>query len=296
MSEGFETYCGLLRLYDGFSAQADGAVPEWEYDHDHPGLRELSTRYRLDSVAGAGDEGARSLRLLHWLHRHVRHSNTDLDLEMNSLSLLEHAFDKGKDSGINCRMLSTTFVEACLSLGLKARSIEIHPLSPYDMDQHVVAVVWNGLASRWVMLDPMTGSHVTDPDGAMLSPWELRDRFADEAEVSCGGRVDFPGAPEEQAVALYLEYLAKSIFYLQSPARSTFGAESCAGQRWIICAPAGFDVRRREEILMAWREKWARRLGWWNDAWARYLEQRTSRMTRGVITSSIGSFAAAPGG
>ena len=296
MSEGFETYCGLLRLYDGFSAQADGAVPEFEYDHDHPGLRELSTRYRLDSVAGDGDAMARSLRLLDWLHGHVRHSDTHLDLEMNSLSLLEHAFDKGEDSGINCRMLSTTFVEACLSLGLKARPIEIHPLSPYDMDQHVVAVVWNGLASRWVMLDPMTGSYFTDPDGAILSPWQLRDRFAEEAEVSCGGSVDFPNAPEQQAAALYREYMAKSIFYLQSPARSTFGAESCAAQRWITCAPAGFDVRRREEILMAWREKWARRLGWWNDAWARYLEQRTSRMTRGVVTSSIGSFAAAPAG
>ena len=122
----------------------------------------------------------------------------------------------------------------------------------------------------------------------MLSPWELRDRFADEAEVSCGGSVDFPGAPEEQAVALYLEYLAKSIFYLQSPARSTFGAESCAGQRWITCAPAGFDVRRREEILMAWREKWARHLGRWerfvgallgatdepHDPWRCYLVDR----------------------
>ena len=204
MSEGYETYCGLLRLYDGFSAQADGAVPEFEYDHDHPGLRELRTRYRLDSVAGDGDAMARSLRLLHWLHRHVRHSNTDLDLEMNSLSLLEHAFDKGKDSGINCRMLSTTLVEACLSLGLKARTVGLHPLSPYDMDQHVVAVVWTGPAAGWVMLDPMTGSYFKDPDGAILSPWQLRDRFAEEAEISCGGPVDFPNAPEQQAAALYL--------------------------------------------------------------------------------------------
>ncbi len=296
MSEGFETYCGLLRLYDGFSVQEDGAVPRFEYDHAHPGLRELRDRYRLDDVAGDGDALARSLRLLDWLHRHVRHSNTDLDLEMNSLSLLEHGFDKGENSGINCRMLSTTFVEACLSLGLKARPIEIHPLSPYDMDQHVVAVVWNGLASRWAMLDPMTGSHVTDADGTMLSPWELRDRFADEAEVSCGGPVDLPDAPEQQAVGLYLEYLAKSIFYLQSPAKNTFGAESCAGQRWVTCAPAGFDVRRREEILMAWREKWARHLGRWEDSWARDQEHRKSRIAQGMITSSIGSFAAAPAG
>lgn len=295
MSEGFETYCGLLRLYDGFAAEEDGSVPEFQYDHAHPGLRELRDRYRLDDVAADADEMTRSMRLLDWLHRHVRHADTRLSLEMNSLSLLEHAFDKGKESGINCLMLSTTLVEACLSLGLKARTVDLHPLSPYDMDQHVVAAVWTGPASGWAMLDPMTGSWFKDPDGAILSPWQVRARFADEAEISCNDPVDFPNAPE-QAEARYREYMAKSMFYFQSPERSTFGAVSRDGQRWVTCVPAGFDVRRRETILMAWREKWARRLGWWTDAWAGYIERREGRMTGGVITSSIGSFAAAPAG
>ena len=83
MSEGFETYCGLLRLYDGFVPEQDGSVPEFEYDHDHPGLDELRDRYRLDDVAGDGEELARSLRLLEWLHRHVRHADPRLSLEMN---------------------------------------------------------------------------------------------------------------------------------------------------------------------------------------------------------------------
>ena len=56
MSEGFETYCGLLRRYDGFVATQDGSVPEFESDHDHPGLDELRHRYRLDDVAGDRDE------------------------------------------------------------------------------------------------------------------------------------------------------------------------------------------------------------------------------------------------
>ena len=296
MSEGFETYCGLLRLYDGFAAEEDGSVREFEYDHAHPGLRELWDRYRLYDVAGDGDGMARSLRLLDWLHRHVRHADTRLSLEMNSLSLLEHAFDKGKESGINCLMLSTTLVEACLSLGLKARTVDLHPLSPYDMDQHVVAVVWTGPASGWVMLDPMTGSWFKDPDGTILSPWLVRARFADEAEITCRDPVDFQNASQQHAAGLYHEYVAKSMFYFQSPVRSTFGAVSWDGQRWVTCAPAGFDVMRREEILMAWREKWARRLGWWTDAWAGYLERRQERMAGGVITSSIGSFAAAPAG
>ena len=296
MSEGFETYCGLLRLYDGFAAEEDGSVREFEYDHAHPGFRKLRDRYRLDDVAGDGDEMARSLRLLDWLHRHVRHADTRLSLEMNSLSLLEHAFDKGKESGINCLMLSTTLVEACLSLGLKARTVDLHPLSPYDMDQHVVVVVWTGPASGWVMLDPMTGSWFKDPDGTILSPWLVRARFADEAEITCRDPVDFQNASQQHAAGLYHEYMAKSMFYFQSPARSTFGSVLCDGQLWVTCAPAGFDVMRREEILMAWREKWARRLGWWTDTWAGYIERRQERMAGGVITSSIGSFAAAPAG
>ena len=124
----------------------------------------------------------------------------------------------------------------------------------------------------------------------------VRALFADEAEISCRDPVDFPNAPLRHAAGLYHEYMAKSMFYFQSPARSTFGSVSCDGQRWVTCAPAGFDVLRREEILMAWREKWARRLGWWTDAWAGYLARRQERMAGGVITASIGSFAAAPAG
>ena len=54
MSEGFDVYCGLLRMYDGFSATPDTGVPRFEYDHSHHGLAELRRRYRLDRVAGDG--------------------------------------------------------------------------------------------------------------------------------------------------------------------------------------------------------------------------------------------------
>ena len=55
MSEGYETYRGLLRLYDGFSSAPDAAAPPFEYDHSDPGLQELRRRYDLDRVAGEGD-------------------------------------------------------------------------------------------------------------------------------------------------------------------------------------------------------------------------------------------------
>ena len=63
MSEGYNVYCGLLRMYDGFSATPDAGVPAFEYNHSHDGLEQLRQRYRFDGVAGDGD-GSRILRTI----------------------------------------------------------------------------------------------------------------------------------------------------------------------------------------------------------------------------------------
>ena len=292
MSEGYETYRGLLRLYDDFAAEPDQDVPSFEYDGSHPALAQLRRRYDLDRVAGEATPLTRGRRLCDWLHRHVRHFDSAERIEWNSLRLLEYSFDNGREAGINCIMQAIVLAEACLAVGLPARVMGLHPLSPYDMDQHYVTVVWTGQSARWVMLDPSFGTCFQDPDGTILSPWSLRQRFAEEAEVSCDPS-DFGDDPR-RAAADYREYVAKSIFYLQSPVASGFGTSADAGLRWVTCAPRGFDVRRREAIVTAWREKWARRLGWWDDAFADYNEQRKRTMRHGVVTSSLASFAAPP--
>ena len=292
MSEGYETYRGLLRLYDDFASEPDQVVPPFEYDGSHPGLGELRRRYDLDRVAGEGDPLTRGRRLCDWLHRHVRHFDTAEQIEPNSLILLEYSFDNGREAGINCIMQATVLAEACLAVGLPARLVGLHPLSPYDMDQHYVTVVWAGPSAGWVMLDPSFGTCFQDPDGTILSPWKLRQRFAEEADVSCAPS-DFGNDPQ-RAAADYREYVAKSIFYLQSPVKSGFGSAADAGGRWVTCAPRGFDVRRREAIVAAWREKWARRLGWWDESFADYNEQRKRAMRQGVVTTSLASFAAPP--
>lgn len=284
---------GLLRLYGSFSLARDDSVPCFRYDHCHRNLFRLREQYSLESVAGTGDTLSRSLRLLLWLSRHVRHANTYEQLEMNSLSLLDYSFDRGRDSGINCRMLANVFVEACLSLRIRSRTVDLHPLSPYDMDQHVVAIVWIDGMSRWVMLDPTASAYVVEAGGRMLSPWELRDRLAKGVKVKCNDGIDF-GDDARLAAARYRGYMAKNLFYFQSPVISTFGSEACDGQRWVTCVPTGFDVNRREEILYDWREQWARRHGHGEGSFRSYLAERRSRLSEGVVTSSLDSFVAMP--
>jgi hypothetical protein len=279
-------------MYDGFSSERDESVPNFEYHGSHPGLVELRHRYNLDRVAGDGHPLARSRRLCDWLHRHVRHFDTAEQIELNSLSLLEYSYDNGREAGINCLMQATVLVEACLAVGLAARIVGLHPLSPYDMDQHYITVVWADSAAGWLMLDPSFGTCFKNADGTILSPWKLRRLFAEEAQVSCAP-TDFGDDPQ-QAATDYREYIAKSIFCMQSPLTSGFGSAAGVGERWVTYAPREFDVRRREEIVAAWREKWARRLGWWDKSFATYNEQRKRTMQDGFVTSSLASFAAPP--
>ena len=124
-------------------------------------------------------------------------------------------------------MQAIVLAEACLAVGLPARTVGLHPLSPYDMDQHYVTVVWAGPSAGWVLLDPSFGTCFKDPDRTILSPWKLRARFAEEEDVS-GAPSDFGDDPQ-RAAADYREYVAKSILYLLSPGSAPRAMPASAG-------------------------------------------------------------------
>ena len=133
MSEGYETYRVLLRLYDGFSSAPDAAAPTFEYDHSQPGLQVLRRRYDLDRVAGEGDPLARSRRLCDWLHRHVRHFDTGEQIEQNCLSLLEYSFDSGREAGISCLVRGAAAVRLIVRAGMLSGSKGGRRIAPWEV-------------------------------------------------------------------------------------------------------------------------------------------------------------------
>src|SRR5687768_10411759 len=49
-------YTGLLRLYDEFDFTPDKLAPRFQYEFSHPELHRLREAYKLDRIAGTGDE------------------------------------------------------------------------------------------------------------------------------------------------------------------------------------------------------------------------------------------------
>jgi len=284
--------CGMLRLFDGFTQEKDGRIPSFSYSHTHEGLLRLRDTYRLDDIAGTGDQTSRIMNLLDWLHQYTDHNGQITKrLEMNSLSLLSYSFKKGKEFGINCRMLATVLAEICLSLGFKSRIASLHSITPFDTDNHVVTMVWLSSRRKWISVDPTFNAYFTDDSGGILNPWEIRSAFADQREVRCN-YAGAEGDNQEAAQENLMQYMSKNLFFMHSPQLNHFGSEDLPEQRWITLVPANYDIRSREMYHWEWRKKRAIECNMWHGELRDFVSERRARIDKGyhVYTSSLTTF------
>src|SRR5258708_21547815 len=54
-------YSGLLRLHDEFDFSSDKKAPKFQYEFSHPELHRLREAYKLDRIAGTGDEFSKAM-------------------------------------------------------------------------------------------------------------------------------------------------------------------------------------------------------------------------------------------
>jgi hypothetical protein len=288
-------HCGLLRLYDEFDPLPDKQAPGFQYDCSHPELSRLCNKYQLDRVAGTGNDWSKALNLMKWITEHVSHRGNIASalpevcnsLPMNAHGLLEYSYEKGQDHGISCYMLAIVLTEVCLSIGLKSRIVSLNPINPYDYDNHLVVVVWCANFSKWVMVDPSYNGYLRDAGGAVLNPWEIRDLFCRQKKIVCNDELAHNGVKHSSTE--YLRYIAKNLFYLQSPTFSGFNSTTTSDKPWLILTPKHFDVCKREKYHMKWYKD-GNSGNWEYDE----LEKLMREECYLVYTSSIASFSQTP--
>ncbi|MDR1231801.1 MAG: transglutaminase domain-containing protein [Spirochaetaceae bacterium] len=243
---------GILRMNHNFRGTTENKNIKLQFDYSNENLSVLRTKYGLDAIAGTGGDLSKSLNILFWLCEHVCH-NGDYDnhIPMNSLDLLEYAYDKNTEQALNCLNLSFILAECLLSIGVPARSVGIFPFSPYDADNHVVTHVYIADIDKWIMLDPTWCAYFKDADGNILDAVELRDFLAEGREVFLNKEYAYNGdklIANSASVWDYKRYLAKDLFYFIIFENSSFGRENY-GRALSVC-PAGFSLFESEMYRM----------------------------------------------
>ena len=188
-------------------------------------LRMVRDYFKLDSVAGQGDELSRILNLMHFAHDNIRHDGSNRAFaEMDAIDLYNYYKTTGK--GVNCRQLAISLCEMYLSMDISARYVTCMPADSLDFECHVINTVWSSQLQKWLYIDPTFDAWVTDENGTMLSIAEVRERLInDQPLVLCetaNWNHESPQTKED-----YLEtYMAKNLYYFVCKKLNRFNPES----------------------------------------------------------------------
>lgn len=193
-----------------------GSKIDFAYAPPTDSLLELTRlRFNLDSVAGNGDELSKIKNLLHFTHNAVRHDGGSEwpDVPANFGALYDVC--KAENRGVNCRFMAIMLAEVLMAEGIPARYLTCLPkFHDMDNDCHVITVAWSKDLGKWVWVDPTFDAWVTDENGVMLSPEEVRSRLiaGEPLKLSEGANWNHQS---QQTIEQYIyEYMAKNLYFI----------------------------------------------------------------------------------
>lgn len=248
-TDGGLSYLEILRKSAPYAAETSHAnLSEFKYFEPSDSLL-LRTReyFRTDSIAGNGDDISRIKNLLSWVHDNIRHDGSSSWPKCNFNAVELYEVCQKEQRGLNCRFMAIMLNEMLLSVGIPARYLTCQSKHyATDSDCHVINVAWSESLGKWVWVDPTWEAFVTDENGLMLHPGEVRERL----------RLDLPLILNEDAnwnhkqaatKESYLEnYMAKNLYIISSCTTSQSQPEGSGNNHKtpeITLIPQGFKFK-----------------------------------------------------
>ena len=204
----------------------DGAKVEFRYQPKRSNnLCKVRDYFKLDSVAGQGDELSKIINLLHFAHDNIRHDGSNQAFaELDAIDLYNYYKATGK--GVNCRQLAISLCEMYLSIGIPARYVTCMPADSLDYECHVINTVWSSQLQKWLYIDPTMDAWVTDENGTLLSIAEVRERLINDQPLVLCETANW-NHESQQTKEYYLEtYMAKNLYYFVCKKLNRFNPES----------------------------------------------------------------------
>jgi len=221
-------YLNRLKNASEYNFSDKREIAAWKYQEmNDPNLKKLREEYKLDSIAGNGDEMSKILNLMYWLQNRVPHAGSSSNPSpRNALNILKVC--KEENRGVNCRMLATVLNECYLSMGIKSRFVTCMPKDSVFNDCHVINSVYSTDLGKWVWIDPSFAAYVKDENGNFLGIQEVRERLTSGRPLVLNEDANW-NHKSKQTKEHYLDYyMAKNLYRLECSANSEFDTETQA--------------------------------------------------------------------
>lgn len=219
-------YLKKLKNAEKYNYADNRLIPNFSYQSmENPNLVKIRKDFKLDSIAGTGNETSKILNLLHWVHNIIRHDGSSNNPTLkNAIDLIKVC--KTENRGVNCRMMATILNECYLSMGIKSRYITCMPKETEFDDCHVINMVFSNDLKKWIWIDPTFDSYVMNEKGELLGLSEVRERLINGKTLILNPEANWNNK-NSQTKEYYLEtYMAKNLYRLQTPLVSEYDSET----------------------------------------------------------------------
>lgn len=242
-----ESYLYVLRQATPYGTDSTAHPPFRYVTYTTEGdttLRSIRTYFNLDSIAGDGDEISRIKNVMYWLHNQIPHDGQHGNPSGPQDAVSLYKVCKAENRGMNCRGLAKVLAQCYLAMGWPARFLTCQPrLYNQDNDCHVITMVWSRQLGKWVWMDPTMASFVTDENGLLLHPGEVRARLISGEPLVLNDDANW-NHKEKQTKEDYLDnYMAKNLYLLSAHTVSSARTEN-GGDRddiYMTLTPKGWS-------------------------------------------------------
>ena len=241
---------------------SDGRKANVTFTYQSPSdsiLTAIREYFNLDSIAGNGSEISRIKRIMYWLHDAICHDGNSSWPKCRYNAIELYKLTQRENRGLNCRFMSEVLNDLYLAAGFKSRFVTCQS-KEYDTDGdcHVINIVWSNELGKWIWMDASFAAYVTDENGLLLHPGEVRERLRRDQPVILNEDANW-NHKDLQTKDYYIDYyMAKNLYLLGSHERSETESEgeNCNKTPTVTLVPHGFeytDGKVTEDDIEFWQ-------------------------------------------
>ena len=233
-------YLQILRQSGKYQNTDTTRLPRFSYEAaTSDNLKDVRAFFKLDNIAGNGDEVSQIINLLKWVHDNIRHDGSSFALcEFTSIDL--YNFHKSTGKGINCRLLAIVLNEIYLAMGFKSRYVTCG--SKDNTEVHVINSVYSTKLNKWLWMDPTANAYWKDENGTLLSIEEVRERLIDDRPLILNDDANSNNESIRTKEGYLDGWMVKLLYWFSTPVNSGFNIESRyrdTNQTYISLIPLG---------------------------------------------------------
>lgn len=217
----------FLKQYQQYATNSSGKINYSYQSPDHPNLKGLCEKYKLNEIAGNSNDDLRRIsNVRQWIY--ARLSRFDDIPIFNTLIACEEWNEWNADIIMelgecpefkaDCATFAAVQTEILLALGYKARWIQCLPIDLRHNESHCISHVFVPSLQKWVIVDAAQDLFYFDRRGIPMNLYEMRNAFIKGEKIFI-----FSTDKKKEGRDRLLQYWVKNIFRFRSIATSEYG-------------------------------------------------------------------------